>query len=110
MSELDPDKIRARLEEVGTDWADKKAAYYALEDLSKTVLAEVTSGYLPTCSSKTEAESRALADPVYKAHLGAKANARHEWLRAEVKWSTGNTWAELRRSKESTMRAEMGMR
>lgn len=107
MSDLNPDKIRERLEEVGNDWADKKSAYEALDDLTKTVLAEVTSNYLPTCSSKSEAEMRALKDNVYREHLAQKAGARREWLRAEVTWKTGNLWAELKRSQESTRREEM---
>lgn len=107
---LDPDKIRDALVKVGDDWADKKSAYCALDDLTKTVLADVTSNYIPSCSSKTEAEMRALSDRAYKEHLAAKAAARKEWLRAEVRWSTSNTWSELRRSKESTMREEMRMK
>ena len=110
MSEFDPDRIHQRLEEVGNDWADKKSAYEALDDLTKTVLAEVMSNYLPSCSSKAESEMRALMDQTYKAHLASKAGARKEWLRAEVKWKTGQLWAELRRSKESTLREEMRLR
>ena len=107
MTEFDPDKIRERLQAVGDTWADCKAAYEALDDLTKTVLAEVTSNYLPTCSSKSEAEMRALKDNAYKEHLQQKSSARREWLRAEVTWKTGNLWAELRRSQESTKREEM---
>lgn len=110
MSNLDPDKIRERLVEVGDDWADKKSAYCALDDNTKTVLAEVMSNYLPSCSSKAEAEMRALADKTYKEHLAAKSAARKEWLKAEVRWNTGTLWAELRRSAESTKRAEMALR
>lgn len=111
MSELDPDKIHARLLEVGDEWADAKAAYEGLDDLTKTVLAEVTSNYLPpVCSSKAEAEVRALIDKVYKTHLADKAAARKAWLHSEVRWKTGLLWAELRRSKESTNREEMRMR
>ena len=111
MSDLDPDRIRARLEEVGNDWADKKAAYEGLDDLTKTVLAEVTSNYLPpVSSSKAEAELRGLMDKTYKEHLASKGAARKEWLRAEVKWKTGLLWAELRRSRESTEREQMRMR
>lgn len=107
MSDLDPDKIRERLISVGDEWADTKAAYDALDDITKTMLADVTLNYLPTCASKAEAEARALADRVYKEHLASKAAARKEWLKAEVRWKTGMLWAELRRSKESTLRAEM---
>lgn len=108
MSDLDPDRIRERLKEVGDEWADKKAAYQALDDITKTVLADVTSNYLPpVCASKAEAEIRALTDKTYKEHLAQKAQARREWLRAEVTWTTGQLWAELKRSQESTRREEM---
>lgn len=111
MSEFDPDKIHDRLVTVGDVWADAKAAYEALDDLTKTVLAEITSNYLPpVCSSKTEAETRGLCDRKYKEHLAAKDHFRKEWLRAEVRWKTGLMWADLRRSKESTVREEMRMR
>lgn len=110
MTELDPDRIRERLIEVGEDWADKKAAYEALDDMTKTNLADAMSNYLPTCGTKAEAEMRALMDNAYKAHLGAKAAARRAWLVAEVKWKTSLLWAELRRSQESTKREEMRMR
>ena len=107
---FDPDKIRERLVELGDEWADKKSAYNALDDLTKTVLADVMANYLPTSSSKAEAEMRSLIDKTYKEHLAAKAAARRAWLQAEVRWSTGTLWAELRRSKESTLREEMRLR
>lgn len=107
MSELDPDKIRDRLVGVGDEWADKKAAFEALDDVTKTILADVTLNHLPNCASKAEAETRALSDRIYKDHLAAKAAARKEWLKAEVRWKTGMMWVELRRSRESTLRAEM---
>lgn len=110
MSELDPDKIHTRLIEVGEEWADKKAAFEAFDDLTKTILADETLNYLPKCSSKAEAEARGLAGEVYKEHLASKAAARKAWLLSEVKWKTGVLWAELRRSKESTLRAEMNLR
>jgi hypothetical protein len=110
MSDFDPDKIRARLQEVGDNWADCKAAYEALDDLTKTILAEVTSNYLPNCSSKAEAEMRGLMDKTYKQHLADKAAARREWLRAEVTWKTGQMWTDLKRSQESTIREQMRIR
>ena len=110
MTEFDPDKIRERLAQVGDEWADKKAAFEALDDLTKTVLAEVMSNHLPGCATKAEAEMRSLMDPTYKQHLADKAAARRAWLKAEVVWKTGSTWAELRRSQESTLREQMRIR
>ena len=110
MSDFDPDRIRQRLAEVGEQWADGKAAFEALDDLTKTILAEVMSNHLPNCATKAEAEMRALMDSTYKQHLADKAAARKAWLRAEVTWKTGSMWVELRRSQESTRREEMRMR
>jgi hypothetical protein len=66
--------------------------------------------YMESCPTKAESEARALASKDYKDHLATKAQARKDWLHAEVKWKNCNTLVELRRSQESTRRAEMGMR
>ena len=111
MSDFKPDEIYRELEQAGVDWADKKSAYEALDDLTKTVLADITSNYLPpTCATKSEAEIRAIASADYKHHLATKAAARKAWLLAEVKWKNFNTLSELRRSEESTRRSEMNLR
>lgn len=110
MTEFDPDRIRERLVEVGDKWADAKAAYEALDDLTKTVLADVQTNHAPHCKTKAEAEMMALRDATYKQHLADKSAARRAWLLAEVRWKTGLMWAELRRSKESTIREEMRLR
>jgi len=107
---LDPDRIYHELGVSGEDWADKKAAYQALDDLTKTVYADIMTDFIPACPTKAEAEVRALADGKYKAHLASKSAARRAWLLAEVKYHNLQTLAELRRSQESTRRAEMGMR
>lgn len=107
MSDLDPNKIRDRLVTAGDDWAEKKSAYHALDSLTKTVLAKMTAKHLAASPSKAHAEMLALQDDEYIGHLGAVADARKAWLQAEVRWKTGNTWSELRRSQESTKREEL---
>lgn len=57
-----------------------------------------------------EAEMRAQASDAYKAHLTSLALARKAWLHAEVRWKSAVMLADLRRSEESTARAEMTMR
>ena len=66
--------------------------------------------YMRACTTKAEAEARAYADGKYKQHLAAKAAARRAWLLAEVKYHNLQTLAELRRSQESTRRAEAMLR
>jgi len=107
---LDPDMIYAALEKAGMDWADKKSAYQVLDDVTKTVFADVYLSWLPQCDTKAEAEQRAYADKAYKEHISAMDRARRAWLHAEVKWKNVNALSELRRSEESTKRAEMNLR
>ena len=105
---LDADRIYHEITQAGEDWADKKAAYEAFDDCTKTILAEITSDFLPpVCPTKTEAELRALASKGFKEHLGAKAAARKSWLLAQVKYNGLIMLAELRRTQESTRRQEM---
>lgn len=108
---LDPDKIYAQISQAGLTWADCKSAYEALDDNSKSILADIQSNFLDSGKmSKTEAEMRALASGDYKQHLASKQKARKEWLRAQVTYDSLKLLAELRRSEESTKRAEMTLR
>jgi len=107
---LDPDRIYHELGVAGEDWADKKSAYQALDDLTKTVYADIMTDYIPACPTKAEAEARAFADTKYKQHLATKSAARRAWLLAEVRYHNLQTLAELRRSQESTRRSEMNLR
>lgn len=107
MFEFDPDRIRERLSEVGEDWADKDAAASLLEETKKTLLAELMVGL---DGSKTDREMKALADPTYRLHITNMVTARKEANRARVRYETGKMWAELKRSQESTRRAEANIR
>ena len=105
---LDADHIYHEVTTAGEDWADKKAAYETLDDLTKTVLANVLTDFLPpTCPTRAEAETRALASTAYKEHLAAVSRARKAWLLGEVKYKGLIMLAELRRTQESTRRQEM---
>lgn len=105
--DFDPDKTYLAVTKAGDEWADKKAAYELLDDLTKTMLAEITSDYIPDESSRAAAEMRALASKRYKEHLAAVAAARREFLRAQVSYEGAKMLAGLRQTQESTRRAEM---
>lgn len=109
MSEVpfDPDKMYAHVVKVGDEWADAKAAYELLDDLTKTILAEVTTDFLPLEPSKAAAEMRALASKIYKDHLASVASARRAFLKAQVSYEGAKMLAGLRQTQESTRRAEM---
>lgn len=110
MSDFKPSDIYREIIAAGEDWADKKSAYDALDDNTKSVLADITSGYMKTSKSKAEAEMHGLAADEYKAHLRSVQDARRAFLRAQVKYDSLRLLAELRRSQESTKRAEMNLR
>ena len=105
---FNPDEIFAKVSAAGDRWADAKAAYEALDDNTKSVLADITSSFLDgTKCSRAEAEMRALSSGDYKTHLASVSRARKEWLKAQVAYDSLKMLAEHRRSQESTRRAEM---
>ena len=105
---FDPDKFFHSVVEAGNDWADKNAAADLLEETKKSVLAELVNGAAGT--SNAAKETVALADPAYKLHVVNMVTARKESNRARVKYDAMKMLAELRRSQESTRRAEMTLR
>jgi len=107
---LDADEIFRQIMEAGEAWADRKAAFCALDDVTATVKADLTTDFYTSCSSKAEAAERALASARYKEHIASVAGARRDWLLSEVKYKNLQLLAELRRSEESTRRAEIQLR
>lgn len=105
---LNPDEIYERLRLAGEEWSDKDAAANALEEAKKTILAEITMN--TAGSSEKQKEQIALADYRYKNHLELMVAARKEANKAKVRYDTGKIWAELKRTQESTKRAEMTQR
>ena len=107
---LEVEKIYVELEKAGNDWADKKAAYDALDRNTKSVLADVLVDFMDSGLSRAESETRSLSSGLYKEHLASVSRAHKSYLQAQVLWSNLQTLAELRRSEESTRRAEASIR
>lgn len=107
MTDFDPDRIYKQLTDAGEDWVDKNAAAELLEETKKTVLAELASHEHGSVAAK---ESLALANPAYKLHLTNMVSARKEANRAKVRYDSMKVLAEMRRTQESTRRAEIGIR
>ena len=107
---IDPDKIYHEVSSAGETWADTKAAYEAFDDNTKSVLAEIAGRYLDAGETQGKAETRALASKDYREHLASLSKARGEFLRAQVRYDSLRLLAELRRSEESSRRAEMNLR
>ena len=98
-----PNEIYQKLIESGSDWADKKAAYELLNDMTKTVLASLKRQYAGSDADRT---TEALAHKDYKVHLAETAGARREFLIAQVKYHSMQALADARRTEASTRRAE----
>ena len=108
MTDFDPDRIYKQLADAGEDWADKQAAAELLEETKKSVLAELMNA--ETGLSVSARESNALANPAYKLHLTNMVAARREANRARVRYDSMKVLAEMRRTQESTRRAEINLR
>ena len=107
MSDFDPDAIYQKLVDAGEEWTDKDAAANLLEETKKTLLAELMNGFQ---GSNAERERCALADTTYKHHLKSMVMARKEANRSKVRYDSMKVLAELRRTQQSTRRAEMTLR
>ena len=106
MSEFDPERIYQNIIAAGEEWADRQAAADLLEETRKTVLAELMNSEGPGLSMAAR-ESLALSSPTYKLHITNMVVARKEANKARMRYDAVKVLAEMRRSQESTRRAEM---
>lgn len=112
MIPFDPDKIAHELSKRGHAWADADAAYRALDDVTKTVLAEceVEARKDPENTTQAAIERGGRVAELYRQHLLVLSEARKTANRARVNYETYQVWIELKRSENATRRAEMGVR
>lgn len=110
MREIDPDKIVHRLQTLGRDWADKDAAASLLEENRKSIRSQLAVDYLREAGSASMAEKLAEADEMYREHIKVMVEARKQANIAKVNYDAGRVWVDLKRSLESTRRAEMTLR
>ena len=119
MSDFNPDVMYQKMVVAGEDWADKKAAYEALDGATKSVLADISfqCQFPPTNGvpgefvavkelSYAAAERNALTTERWKNHLVKVAAAHKAYLHAKVQYKAIVALAEWRRSQEATRRAE----
>ena len=105
---FDADKAYDSILRAGEDWADKQAAADLLEETRKSVLARLMIG--ADATSQGQREMYALADKEYTDYVEGMVNARKAANKARVRYDSAKVLAEMRRSEESTRRAEMTMR
>lgn len=105
---LDSDRAYNALVRSGDDWADKDAAANLLEETKKSVLSKIKNE--TDAKSDASKETIALCHPEYLKHIETMVEARRIANKAKVRYDSAKTLAEMRRSEESTRRAEMTMR
>jgi hypothetical protein len=105
---VDPDRIYTQIVDAGEAWADAEAAAALLEETRKSVLAKLMNEQ--AVASVAAKEMLALADPSYQEFVAGMVKARKVANKAKVKYDSAKVLAELRRSQESTRRAEMQIR
>lgn len=100
----DPQVIYEKLIKAGNDWADKKSAFMAYDDFTKSVLSEcIGRAEGKSMAEKTE---QARNDAIYLEHLKNLGVSRRAWLLSEVKYKSVQALADGRRTEASTRRAE----
>lgn len=105
---MDPEKIYDSLVRAGEEWAEMEAAASLLEETRKSVLAKAMQDAEGTTIASRE--MNALASDTYADFVNGMVNARKAATKAKVRYDSAKVLAELRRSQESTRRAEMTIR
>lgn len=105
---MDAESIYSALIRAGEEWSDLDAAASLLEETRKSVLAKL----MNECQAASigAKEMFALADEEYRKHVATMITARKVANRARVRYDSAKVLAELRRSEESTRRAELQLR
>ena len=104
---LQAEKLAFELRKRGDDWADKDAAYRALEEVQKTLLAEV---FLEHEGSVAEREAEARSSVKFRQHLTSIADARKEANRAKVAYDVYRIYVDMTRTNASSQRALVELR
>lgn len=105
---FDPARMYEQIITAGETWADAEAAAALLEETKKSVLAKLMNESEMT--SIAGKEMTALGSDEYRKFVDGMVKARAAANKARVRYDSAKILAELRRSQESTKRAEMGLR
>jgi hypothetical protein len=105
---LDADAIYREIMKAAEEWAKADEDARSLKEMDKIVLAEITNQAVG--DSFADRKMKALASPEYRLHKTKMVAAKTAANIALARYKAAQALAELRRSQESTRRAEMGMR
>lgn len=110
---LEPEELYEALRAFGERWADADAAYRALDDVTKTVLAECeveARNEGPTGTTQAAIERAGRTAAKYREHLLVLGDARKAANRAKVNYDCYEAYIELLRTKSANERAEANLR
>ncbi len=100
-----PDQMFHQLEDAAEDMTSLQAQADQLSELKKSRLAALTLDYLKDCKSRTEAETRALADPLFTEYVTGMVEAERRANRAKAKYHNMRALSDARRTQEASHRA-----
>ncbi len=109
-NQFNPHDLANRHLEHGNDRSDKRAAADVLEAAVKRLKAQLALKYIKDAGSVAKAELYALADDTYAQMMDQAIEARRLANRADVLFDTDKVYIDMKRSEESTRRAEMSIR
>jgi hypothetical protein len=107
---IDTDRLCDEAQAAGLTWADAKAAYEALYETRKSVLANGMKSFIEEGMPVSKAETMALADPAYLDFVRRMVSAGRAADRARVHFDILKTRIELLRTNSATERAAMTLR
>lgn len=105
---LDADKLATELGRRGQDWADKDAAFRALDEASKSILSQAMLAVEDGPVSIRDAKARASA--LYMDHLRDLDNARASANKARVSYDVYRVYVDLVRTNAAGQRALVDIR
>ena len=95
------------LDKLGSDCAHKEAAFKALDDSKKSVLAKIKLTFVGKIKSDAGQETEARASQEFKEHLKLMCDAREAAYLARVKYDTQDMFCRLRQTQASMKKAEL---
>jgi len=109
--QLDAEELYHELRRRGDRWADANSAYQALDDVTKSVLAECEiEARNEDTTTQAAIERAGRVSPKYRQHLAALGEARRDANKARVSYDVYQAYIELMRSKAANERAEANLR
>jgi hypothetical protein len=104
---FNPFSLAEEYRQLASEWAELNGKASRLEEMRKSIRAELSNHYRAKAKSMAEAESQAEADPLYKKHIADMVEARTAANIAKASLD-GNEWRlKLMQTLEATKRAEM---